>query len=406
LGGGAAWAGEGKPALPPTEEGRVAEALQSALVAHGADVNRCFEKALADSLDVAGKLELAVDVGDGGRVTKAAPAVDEVKSPILLACLEQSAETWTLAGIDAGSTVIVPLSFEGQTAQFSIKIADAPAHGPPPRRRGLPGGGAPEKGPPFSIKLLVDESTMHARQASLSQLTIMPANRIAMHRHPGAEILYVLKGHARVVGPRGIAPEKLDEGTAIFIPPGMPHALENMVRTAPAVLLQVFAPLGPERVYRDPTDPAGRAAFEVIRDPARAVAPQGAHFTVASKGEGIPIAGGKGRVHILLEEANTGSDAAYLGIQEISPGAVIPRHSHAGSAEILYVASGGGELTVGSEKVPFGADQVLHIPEDQPHSARFASGERTVMVQIYAPAGPEQRWKGSSASDGPRAKGK
>ena len=41
---------------------------------HGGDVNRCFEKALADTLDVAGKIELAVDVGDGGQVTKAAPA--------------------------------------------------------------------------------------------------------------------------------------------------------------------------------------------------------------------------------------------------------------------------------------------------------------------------------------------
>ena len=51
-----------------------------------------------------------------------------------------------------------------------------------------------------------------------------------MHSHPGAEMLYVLKGHARVLGPTGVAPEKLDEGMAIFIPPAMPHAIENMGR--------------------------------------------------------------------------------------------------------------------------------------------------------------------------------
>jgi len=96
-------------ALAETEEARVADILQSALNKHGGDVNRCFEKALADTLDVAGKIELAVDVGDGGRVTKAAPASDGVKSPVLLACLTESAATWTLAGIDPGSTVIVPL---------------------------------------------------------------------------------------------------------------------------------------------------------------------------------------------------------------------------------------------------------------------------------------------------------
>ena len=65
--------------------------LQATLVAHGGEVHRCFEKALADKLDVAGKIELSVDVGAGGNVTKAEPALDEVKSPVLLACLEESA---------------------------------------------------------------------------------------------------------------------------------------------------------------------------------------------------------------------------------------------------------------------------------------------------------------------------
>ena len=52
---------------------------------------------------------------------------------------------------------------------------------------------------PYSVKLLVDEATMHAAHASLSLLTVSPANRIAMHKHPGAEVLYLIKGHMRVV---------------------------------------------------------------------------------------------------------------------------------------------------------------------------------------------------------------
>jgi quercetin dioxygenase-like cupin family protein len=384
-------------ATAETEEARIARVLQSALEKHGGDVNRCFEKALADTLDVAGKVELAVDVGDGGRVTNAAPALDEVKSPILLACLTDSARTWTLAGIDAGSTVILPLAFEGQAAQFSIKVADAPDHGPPaPGAKHAKPGGPPPPPPPFSVKLLVDEATMRAQKASLAQLTVSPANRIAMHKHPGAEILYTLKGHARILGPSGVQPEKLDEGMAIFIPPGMPHAIENMGRQTPAVLLDVFAPPGPERVFRDPKDAAGRAAFEVIRDPAKAAAPAGAHFTVSpAKPEPLPIqtSGGKSRVRILLEEASTGSKDAYLGVIEADPGAEVPRHAHAGAAEILYVVAGGGELTVGSEKVPFAADQVLYLPADQPHATKYTGPDKSVLVQIYAPAGPEQRFK-------------
>ena len=44
-----------------TEEQRVSRVLQSALEKHGGDVNRCFEKALADTIDVSGRIELEVD---------------------------------------------------------------------------------------------------------------------------------------------------------------------------------------------------------------------------------------------------------------------------------------------------------------------------------------------------------
>jgi mannose-6-phosphate isomerase-like protein (cupin superfamily) len=389
----------GEPTAPThasqdSEAARVADILQSTLVAHGAEVHRCFERALADTLDVAGKIDLEVDVGAGGRVTKATPAVDEVKSPVLLACLQESAATWSFAGIDPGSTVIVPLSFEGQAAQFSIKVKDAPDHGPPVPK-GKHGAGSPSPVPPFSVKLLVDEATMHAQKAALAELTVAPANRIALHRHPGAEVLYLLHGHARVLGPAGIAPEKLDPGMAIFIPAAMPHAIENMGRQSSATMLELFVPPGPERVYRDPKDEAGRAAFEVLHDP-NVAAPAGAHFVVATpaQAEALPVFGGKGKIHPLLDAARTGSHGFYLGTLEADPGAEIPRNTHAGAAEILFVVAGAGELTVGSEKLPFEADEALYVPESQPHAARFSGTDKALLVQIFAPAGPEDRYRG------------
>ncbi|HEY4394672.1 MAG TPA: cupin domain-containing protein [Polyangia bacterium] len=383
------------------EEARIADILQSTLVAHGAEVNRCFERALADTLDVSGKLELSVDVGPGGKVTKAEPALDEVKSPVLLACLQTSALTWTLAGIDPGSSVIVPLAFEGQAAQFTIKVADAPEHGPPAPPSGKHKGSAPSQ-PPFSVKLLVDEATVHAQKAAVAQLTVAPANRIALHRHPGAELLYVLRGHARVLGAAGVAPEKLDEGMAIYIPPSMPHAIENMGRQSPAVLLEVFVPPGPEKVYRDPKDPAGRAAFEVIRDPnvKNPQTPEGtpAKFVVAEPkpAAAIPVFGGKAKVTPLLDVAHTGDKAIYLGKLEAEPGTEIPRNTHARSDEILFVAAGTGELTVGSEKFPIEAPEALYIPAGQPHAAKFTGttgADKAELIQIFAPAGPEDRYQ-------------
>lgn len=401
LGAAAALGGAALLALPArslafanteTEEQLVSRAVQSALEKNGGDVNRCFEKALADRLDVAGKVELSVDVGAEGKVTRAVALDRTATSPVLLACLEASTSSWVIPGVASGSTVILPLAFEGQAAQFSIKTADAPERGP---GSGKGKGKAHMHGgvPAFSAKVLVDEATMHARQASLSVLTIEPANRIAMHRHPGAELLYVRKGHARVLGPSGIAPELLPEGTAIFIPKGMPHVIENMVRSAPVEILQVFAPLGPERVYRDPKDPRGRSDFDVIRDPRKATIPPGAHFTLESF-ERAPIhtmAGGKIKVHDLFDPANTGSEAASASVIEFAAGTEVPRHSHDGSAEILYILSGSGEVEVGSEKIPFSGDQVFHLPAGQPHALKF-HGETTAL-QIFSPAGPEQKYR-------------
>jgi quercetin dioxygenase-like cupin family protein len=399
-----------------TEEQRVSRVLQDTLVAHGGEVNRCFEKALADSLDVAGKIELAVDVGDNGHVTKTSPALDEAQSPVLLACLQASAATWSFAGIDAGSTVIVPLSFDGQSAQFSIKAADAPDHGPAAPATKTPKGKKPgaTAGPLFSVKLLVDEKTMRARQASLSMLTVAPASRIAMHKHPVAEILYVLKGHARILSQPGTPPEKLDEGMAIYIPIGAPHAIENMGRQSPAVMLDYFVPMGPERVYRDPTDPVGRGAFEVLHGAASTPSgpPSGAGtppappvgFVVVNeaKVEPVTIAGGRARVRKLFTPKNTGKDSAYLGILEAEPGLLIPRHVHPLSAEILYVVSGGGVANIGVEAVGFEPGVAIHIPEGQPHLVQFNGPDKTVMIQLYAPAGPEQRY----IDEGPGPKGK
>ena len=62
------------------------------------------------------------------------------------------------------------------------------------------------------------------------------------------------------------------------------------------------------------------------------------------------------------------------------------------------MTAGSGELTVGSEKIPFAADEALFLPAGQPHSAKFTGTDKTEMVQIFAPAGPEDRTKDASKS--------
>jgi quercetin dioxygenase-like cupin family protein len=299
--------------------------------------------------------------------------------------------------------VVLPFAFEAQASQFVVKVADIPDRGPGAAPAGKPGTG-PARQAAFTVKVLADEANVRAQNVSLTMLTVGPASRVAMHRHPrSGKALYVMRGRARVLGPAGAAPVNLTEGSVAFVPVGYPHVIENMGRQEPVVFLQIFAPPGPEKVYRNPKDPAARADFEVIRDPGKVKPPAGAKVVLvqAANTPTLPILNGKGSVKILLEPKVTGSDAFALNLIEFAPGAEVARHTHPGSTELLFVTAGRGTMTIGSEAHPFVADDVLHVPPDQPHASKLAPGEKTTAIQIYAPAGPEQRFRaGGTAQPG------
>ncbi len=375
------------------EENRIADILQSALVAHGAEVNRCFERALADTLDVSGKIELSVDVGAAGKITKAEPALDEVKSPVLLACLEASALTWSLVGIDPGSTVVVPLAFEGQAAQFTIKVADAPDHGPPaPKHKA---GGSPPPAPPFSVKLLVDEATMHAQKAAVAQLTVAPANRIALHRHPGGGAsLRGARPRARAGrGRRG--PREAGRGDG-----DLHSRLRCRTRS------RTWGARRRRCCWRSSCRPAPRRSTETRRirpaaRPSRSFMTRRWRHQKASSSSSprrpprrpCRCSAARGR----RRRCSTWPTPAIAPSTSVSwrsnPASRFRAHSHAGAEEIIFVTAGAGELTVGSEKFPFEAPEALYIPAGQPHAVKFTGTDKAELVQIYAPAGPEDRYK-------------
>jgi quercetin dioxygenase-like cupin family protein len=281
-----------------------------------------------------------------------------------------------------------------KTNQIVIRADDVPDRGPaapkvrPGRRR---------RAPPFTVKVMADPSNVQAPLASLTRLIVGPASRVAMHRHPrSAKILYLMKGRARLLGPAGTKPIKMMPGSAAYLPPGWPHVIENMGRQAEAHFLQAFSPPGPERVYRDPKNRAARVDFEVIRNP-RIKAPPGPKPALATidKATVNKFPGGKGVAKILLEEKTTGSSAMALAVLELDGGGELPRHAHTGASELLYVLQGGGKVTVGGETHSFGPNTAIYIPADQPHGAKITGSGQTIAVQIYAPAGPEQRFRGA-----------
>ncbi len=373
------WVGAGVAAPQAGSDKDAARLIEKALQKHGADVHRCFEKALADRMDVSGKVDVEVTIGPGGKVKSA--KVGRGQAPeVLSTCVQGVAASWTLEGIESGAKVILPFSFQTQNNQFTVRAEDVPER--------IPGGAAskgkpgPKRAAPYTYKVLADEVNMRVSAMALTQLNIGPASRVATHRHPrSAKVLYVLKGHARLLGPSGGEPLKLDEGMAAFVPAGYPHAIENMGRQTTALVLQAFVPPGPERVYRNPADARGRADFEVVRDAKDAKLPPEANgalvVTSAQAAPAAPLAGGQGTSRVLVDPKATRSPTVAVNLLEFASGGELARHDHGRSAAIVYVISGTGKLTVGSEEYPVASDQILYLPPGQPHSIKLNPAEKT-----------------------------
>jgi mannose-6-phosphate isomerase-like protein (cupin superfamily) len=204
-------------------------------------------------------------------------------------------------------------------------------------------------------------------------------------------VLYLLKGHARLLGPEGVAPVKIDEGAAVFIPAAFPHVIENMGRQTTAVFLQAFTPPGPERVYRDPKDPRGRAAFEVIRDPAQASLPPGAALTVVD-GNTIALIPFPGSASVsqrnLLGAKTPGTNGPEVTQLELSDGAELSTKGSAKVEELYFVQAGAGHLKVAGESLSVEQDSLICIPVSTSFSFRATASEKGQKVVLLKFSNP------------------
>lgn len=134
--------------------------------------------------------------------------------------------------------------------------------------------------------------------------------------------------------------------------------------------------------------PAAPAASRAVRSAAEVVA--------------YPIAGGKGSASIYFDAA-LGSPEAAMTLLVLQPGAAVPEHTHETSVEMLYVIEGEAEMTLEKNVFRVGPGSAVRIPMKAVHSARVVSDRPLRAVQIYTPAGPEQRFKAPPAPPAPAA---
>jgi quercetin dioxygenase-like cupin family protein len=107
----------------------------------------------------------------------------------------------------------------------------------------------------------------------------------------------------------------------------------------------------------------------------------------------LPATGARtyGPATIFLEPAVV-KDAPYAAsILTLAGGAAVPEHVHAHETELLFVLEGGGTMTIEGQQVAVTSSSVVQIPPNTKHAFTASSDVRA--VQLYTPAGPEQRFK-------------
>lgn len=94
------------------------------------------------------------------------------------------------------------------------------------------------------------------------------------------------------------------------------------------------------------------------------------------------------------------AEGASVQTLQFADGAEVAEHVHEKSDEILVILSGSFSVTIGDKKQTAGPGDTIHIPKGVKHSARASCPQgppdaptAAKALQVYTPAGPEQRFK-------------
>jgi mannose-6-phosphate isomerase-like protein (cupin superfamily) len=206
--------------------------------------------------------------------------------------------------------------------------------------------------------------------ARLTHTVVRPADLLRAGDPSGIEAIYVIAGGLRMVARKGDVPA--GAGDAILVPKGRERELETLGE-GNVELVRVIVP-GPGTL----AEPA------LVR---------------GTEATSYPILGGRGKATLLLDRSkDLIGDALALERLEADRGATVPLHVHEKSDELLYIATGRGTMTLDGKSVPVAAGDTIRIPMGKPHS--LVVTEKLLAVQVYAPAGPEQRFKAKPPEKG------
>lgn len=151
--------------------------------------------------------------------------------------------------------------------------------------------------------------------------------------------------------------------------------------------------------HAEPLEITGAGVAAVVRsDTPCAVRDRPAEERVVVKASKAPeLTWAKGTMHAHLDVEKDVSPDVYLG--RLSGTASVPEHTHDGSWEILLAIDAAGTFTLDGVPKRLGARQVVLVPPGVKHAWSPDPGSTLTAVQLYAPPGPEQRFRKLAAGE-------
>lgn len=324
-------------------------AIQKAMNDLDEAAQQCWAAAATARFDIEGELTAQIDIGRDAKTSKATIVRDTAHDKTLATCLADLLSGWQYAPPLYGQTIQIPFKFTAPDGQSVID------------RRLVPfaGQGA------VSVAVLLDENNTGNEAASMFAVKIAGSGTTGIRKADRTELWY-FQSPAKVDG------KPVAAGDMAMVPGNAAREIASDKGPVDAVLITV--PGGREGAARAgalPTPPAEKAGGARV----------------------FPASGAKtyGPATIYVEPAIEKTTPLAASILSLPKGASVPEHVHAKETEVLYVLAGAGTMTIAGTQVPVTSTSVIQIPPNIKHA--FTASEDVRAVQIYTPAGPEQRFK-------------
>ena len=362
-------------AAPASQEESLA-AIQKAMNELDEATQGCWAAAAVERFDIEGELTARIDIGGAGSgATIVGLVQDTTRTPRLASCVIAVLTNYPWAPPLFGQTIQLPFKFRAPDGQNLIDRALVPWNGQAK----------------VSMAVLLDEHNSGNGAASMLEVAIAAGGTTTLRSPDRAELWYFL-GPATVRGMGAGKPVTVAAGDMMYMHKSGAREVRATGGDVHAVL--VMAPGGPEGSARAgalPTPPVGPVRSALVGPTVLPAAKAKSYCIGGSPQE--PCLKSRAIVYIFAEPATITDRDLAASVLEMEQGATVPEHVHAKETEMLYILSGTGTMTVKGVAQAVTATSVIQIPANTKHAFMATTAVRA--LQIYTPAGPEQRFKGT-----------